>query len=195
MKNPQNMAAKVHNEDTVFDDFVTLKRLTLSYDTFAGQHSQLHTKLVLTRQPAVVVLLVDEQRKQFVFVEQFRIGAFTADKHPWLLELVAGIIEKGESPVECATREVLEEAGVEARNLELVMEYMPTPGIFNENMFLFLAHVDASKVPATGGLKHEHEDIAVRVVDFEQAYKMLDSNELISGPIITALLWFRNQQR
>ena len=71
---------------------------------------------------------------QVVLNEEFRIGAClqsgTAAElagSPWLLELVAGICEKGESPEASARRESLEEAGLKVDRLVPMHQYLPSP--------------------------------------------------------------------
>ena len=57
------------------------------------------------------VLPYDPRRDEVVLIRQFRAGAYVAGRHPWTWEIVAGIIEDGESPEDLVRREAVEEAG------------------------------------------------------------------------------------
>ncbi len=57
----------------------------------------------------------------------------------YLLELCAGTLEEGESPETCAARELEEELGLRAENLEKVSEFYVSPGFLTEKMHLYLA--------------------------------------------------------
>ena len=80
------------------------------------------------RHDAVCVLPYDPQRDRVVLIEQFRVGALGKVDNPWLIELVAGLIDKDESPDEVARREAVEEAGLELADLWPVTRYFPSPG-------------------------------------------------------------------
>jgi 8-oxo-dGTP pyrophosphatase MutT (NUDIX family) len=57
-----------------------------------------------------------------------------------LLELPAGKLDvEGESPLECARRELVEEIGRSARDWRELKRFYPTPGLAREAMTLFLA--------------------------------------------------------
>src|SRR5512143_2878914 len=76
-----------------------------------GGWSDVISREVLERGHAAAALLYDPARDAVVMIEQFRVGALAAGRAPWLCELVAGIIETGETPIDVARREALEEAG------------------------------------------------------------------------------------
>src|SRR5205085_1120299 len=67
-------------------------------------------------------------------VRQYRHAA-----EKYLLEVPAGSLEKGEDPKTCALRELEEEVGVTAANIELITEFYVSPGFLTEKMFVFLA--------------------------------------------------------
>ena len=71
---------------------------------------------VAHRNDAVAVLPYDPKLGKVVLIEQFRIAAIH-EENPWLLELVAGIIDKDNSKEEIAILEAKEEAGLEVKKL------------------------------------------------------------------------------
>jgi ADP-ribose pyrophosphatase len=124
-----------------------------------------------------------------VLIEQFRAGAILQPDRAWLLEIVAGAIEEGETAVEVAYRESMEEAGCEIQELMVINEFYTTPGGASERITLFCGKVDSTQVGGIHGLDHEDEDILVRAVNFKDAYAMLENNEIESAIPIIALQW------
>ena len=79
-----------------------------------------------------------------------------------LIEAPAGMLDAGESAQACASREAMEEAGVELGNLESVAVCWPSPGVLAERTHLFLAPYNlAARTGVGGGRAEEHESIRV----------------------------------
>ena len=75
------------------------------------------------------MLPYDPVRDEVILIEQFRVGALEAPGGPWLLEIVAGVIDEGESaPPTWRGAESLEEAGREILALEPICDYLSSPG-------------------------------------------------------------------
>ena len=89
---------------------------------------------VFERGRAAAVLLYDPGLDSVVLVEQFRIGALSAGENPWVVEIVAGIIEEGETAPEVARREALEEAGCTVTDLLPIHDYLVSPGCSSETV-------------------------------------------------------------
>ena len=112
---------EVMHRSTTYRGFFRVDRFRLRHRLFAGGMSQAVTREVFERGDAVAVLPYDPVRDAVVLVEQFRIGAFAREQSPWLMEIIAGTIEKGERPDAVARREAQEEAGLELGRLERVL--------------------------------------------------------------------------
>lgn len=95
-----------------FRGFYRLDRLRLRHRQFDGSMGREISRELFVRHDAVCVLPYDPQRDCVVLIEQFRVGAMQKLANPWLLELVAGLIDKDEQPEEVAHREAMEEAGL-----------------------------------------------------------------------------------
>lgn len=108
---------------------------------------------------SVAALVYDTEKDKYIFTQQFRPGLYR-DDNPYLIELVAGSLEKNEDPAECMTREIKEELGYETTELIEIGTYYLSPGGSDETITLFLVSVK-SKVAAGGGLATEHEDIDI----------------------------------
>ena len=139
----------------------------------------------------IALLITDNPDKEkLVFVEQMRIGVFIAGENPWMLECVAGMVDKGETPEQVVVREAKEEAGAEVLNVEPIVEYFASPGGITEKLFLFCGRVDADKVAEFAGLPSESEDIHVIALSVEETEKMLQEGKFNNALTIIAVQWF-----
>lgn len=178
-----------------YDGFYQIKNLTLSHRLFAGGWSGEVTRELFVRPEAVGVLLYDPKLDTVALIEQFRVGAFghinlkQSNDSPWLLELVAGLIDKEETVTEVAERESLEEAGVKVLKLEPIHRFYSSPGGSTEYCYLFCGCADLSTAGGLHGLNEESEDIKVHVFSFEQCRQLLNNGEIINGLTLISLQW------
>lgn len=185
---------EVDHRETLFDSFLRVDRLKLRHSLFAGGWSELMTRELLLRPRAVGVLLFDPAQQQVVLVRQIRVGMLDEGQNPWLLELVAGMVESGEEPIEVAARESLEEANTKPQDLLQICEYYNSPGISNERITLFCGRVDATQAGGIFGLDAEHEDIEVVVLSLADALAKVASGEINNAMSIIALQWLQLNQ-
>lgn len=178
-------------QTTVFDGFFRMESYRLRHRLFQGGWSLPLRRELFERGQAVVVLPFDPVTNQILLVEQFRIGAWAAGQAPWLFELIAGMIEPGESPTDVAVREGLEEAGCQFSELMPIYHYLVSPGGTSERVWLFCGRFDATKVQAYGGLATESEDIRVHLLPLDQAYQLLEQGQLDNAAPLMALLWLK----
>lgn len=136
------------------------------------------------------MLLYDPQRDALVIIEQFRPGALQLnDERVWLLEIVAGAIEPGETPESVAYREAVEESGCEILDLIKINEFFTSPGGTSELLHLFCGRIDSTHVGGLHGLDEEDEDISVSVLSFDEVYQLLVSGKILSAIPIIAIQW------
>jgi ADP-ribose pyrophosphatase len=83
-----------------------------------------------------------------------------------LLELPAGKIDDGESPLECAKRELVEEVGKQAESWRELKTLYLSPGYSSEKATLFLAE-DLKDVPAEGGDEDRLEIVPVALAELD----------------------------
>ncbi|MBT3523085.1 NUDIX domain-containing protein [Gammaproteobacteria bacterium] len=185
---------EVDQRETLFDSFLRVDRLKLRHSLFAGGWSELMTRELILRPRAVGVLLFDPAQQQVVLVRQIRVGMLDEGQNPWLLELVAGMVESGEEPIEVAARESLEEANTKPQDLLQICEYYNSPGISNERITLFCGRVDATQAGGIFGLDAEHEDIEVVVLSLADALAKVASGEINNAMSIIALQWLQLNQ-
>jgi ADP-ribose pyrophosphatase len=135
------------------------------------------------------VLPYDPVRDEVVLIEQFRPGAFTAGTEPWLVEIVAGIIEDDETAEDVARRETVEEAGCTVTDIVPMMDILTTPGASSERIAIFLGRVNARGVGGIHGLVDEGEDIRVFTESLDAALARLSDGGIINVTAIVALQW------
>ncbi|MBU2710809.1 NUDIX domain-containing protein [Zooshikella harenae] len=184
-------SVEVVKQERVFSGFFKVDRYQLRHQLFAGGWSQVIQRELFVRPEAVGVLLLDLQRETVVLVEQFRVGALAADKQPWLMEVVAGLVAPGESLEDVARRESKEEANCDIQQLIPICEYLSSPGGTSEKLTLFCGLVDSSNLGGIHGLEEEGEDIRVQVVKIEEAFTLLGKGVINNAAAIIALQWLQ----
>jgi len=180
----------IHKKEVAYAGFFRLEKYWLTHTLYNGGWSEEICRELFVRGRCVAVLLYDPHADKVVLIEQFRAGAILNPDKAWLIEIVAGAIEEGETAVDVAHREALEEAGCIIQELRVISEFYTTPGGAAERITLFCGKVDSTKiVEGVHGLAEEQEDILVRTVDFSEAYRMVESNEIDSAIPILAIQW------
>jgi ADP-ribose pyrophosphatase len=179
---------EVLEKSLVYDGFFKLERYRLRHVLFAGGWSRPLTRELLERGHAAALLLYDPALDSVLLIEQFRIGALETE-NAWLLEIVAGMVEEGESAELVARREAEEEAGIRAEELAFICEYHVSPGGTSERIALYCGRADLSKAGGIHGLAEENEDIRALVVPFAQAMTLLAEGHIRSATPIIALQW------
>ena len=176
-------------KERTYQGYFAIDTYRVKHRLFAGGWSQVFQRELFERGQAVAVLLYDPHRQQVVLQEQFRIGALNSDHSPWLIEIVAGIIEPEESAEQVAIRECEEEAGVRVTELEYIGKYFCTPGGSSETISLYYALVDSSNIGGIFGLDYEQEDIRVFTMPLADIRTALESGKIENATTIIALQW------
>jgi ADP-ribose pyrophosphatase len=168
------MSVKVHKvtnlyRGKIFD--VALERVTLPNGAIKEREVVRHPGA------AAMVPLLDDG--EVVLIRQYRhaVGRF-------LWEIPAGTLERGESPMECARRELVEETGYEAANLEKLTEILPAPGYTDERIHIFLA---TGLMPAEQKLDDD-EVLDLQPTAFDTALGMITEGEIQDAKTIIGLL-------
>jgi ADP-ribose pyrophosphatase len=190
------MKYRILAHDIAWQGFFRIDRFRLQHEQFAGGWGEPLTRELFERGHAAAILPYDPRLDAVVMIEQFRIGALQVPGGPWLMEIVAGIIEDGEQPEEVVRRETVEEAGLTIGRCEAVCDYLVSPGGTSERIALFCGEVDASAAGGIHGLVEEGEDIRVSRVAFADAVALLGSGRLNSASVIIAMQWLMlNRER
>jgi len=148
-----------------------------------------HTREVCVHPGAVVIMGFvgapgDDQKIALIRSYRYAIGQY-------LYELPAGTLEKGEDPLNCAGRELLEETGFLAGRLKPLMTFYTSPGILSEKMYVFTAY-DLQQSEAA---LEEGEDITVHCVTLDEAVGMVREGLITDAKTIAALLFYASFRR
>jgi ADP-ribose pyrophosphatase len=193
-----NYNVQLISAERVYDGFFHLDQLHYCHSLYEGGMSKPITRELFQRGEAVVVLLYDLATQELVLVEQCRAGALAhfQDQQAWLLEPVAGMIDEGETPLDAAVREVLEEAGVTLAPdcFEFVGQFFPSPGGSSEILHLFVAPVNTQDLPAFAGNSHEVEDIKLIRLNFTKAKQAVAEGRFNVASTWIAIQWFMSQK-
>lgn len=195
--------------DFARDDVEVLGRRELYRGFFRAEEVQLRHRLFRTREwstamkreilyrgEAVGVVLYDPARDEVALVEQFRLGALDEAGGPWRLEVVAGMVEPGETPQEVARRELVEEAGIEQVELSYIGNYLASPGGCDEKLHLYCGVCDLAGVGGIYGLPEEHEDIKVHVLPAQEVFAKLYTGRCNNPAAMIGLQWLQlNRER
>ena len=129
--------------------------------------------------PGSVVVVPHLPDGRLILVRQYRHAVRES-----LWELVAGGIERGETPRQSARRELQEETGYHARTLKPLLEFYPSPGILSEKMHL----VEAWGLTPSQGQPDDDERIQTGVFTVEKVMKMIRRHEIRDGKTLVGIL-------
>ena len=198
MQKPENVPVTFAKNDveiiareTLYSGFFSMELYRFRHRLFNGEMSGEIKREIFERGHAAVLLPYDPVRDEVVLVEQIRIAAYDTSESPWLLEMVAGMIEEGETVEDVARREALEEAGLEVGRTKPILSYLASPGGTSERLSILVGEVDASTAKGIHGLAEENEDIRVHVVSREQAYQWVEEGKIDNAASVIALQWLQ----
>lgn len=148
-------------------------------------------RLSFDRGNSTAALLHDTDSDSVVLVEQFRFPTY--DNGPgWILEIPAGVLERGEDARSCMCREIKEETGYSTEALESIATVYPSPGGCTERISIYYAPVTASdRTDAGGGLDEEGEYIHLVSVPVAEAYRMIEDGRIVDAKTVIALQWLK----
>lgn len=186
-------AVEVLEDSIAFQGYFRMRRLVLRHRLFGGGWSEPLTREVFERGDAVGVLPYEPETDSVILIEQLRPGALRDPATPWMLELIAGVVEEGESDVEVAHREAAEEAACELAELLPIASFYPSPGACSEHVRLFCGRVRSAGVGGVHGAPGEGEDILVHRVPRSEALALLAQDRIPNGHTLIALQWLQLQ--
>ncbi|WP_299268931.1 ADP-ribose diphosphatase [uncultured Psychrosphaera sp.] len=185
--NKENVEIK--SVEPVYKGFFKINQFKFTHALFNGGQSTIVSREIFERGHAVAVLPYDPVENKVVLIEQIRIGALATKQSPWLLEVVAGMIDKPEDTSQVAIREAQEEAGLTINKLIPILDYLSSPGGTTERVYLYLGIVDCKDAAGIFGLDEEQEDIKAHVFDYNEAIDLLNTGELDNAATVICMQW------
>lgn len=129
---------------------------------------------------AAAMLGFDEDGK-ILLVKQHRFP------HGYVLEIPAGTLEKGEKPILCAHRELIEETGYKAKKMTHLISYYPSIGYNTEIIHCYVA----SGLKKIGDLTPDNDEFITLVrMDLIKLIKMITTGKIIDSKTICAVLTY-----
>ena len=174
---------KVTQSETLLDCRVFKVRKDVTVNPRTGQA---HDMYVLEN-PTWVNIVPLTPRNEVILVEQWRHGTGTVH-----LETPGGLVDDGESPEQCARRELIEETGYAADTLAPLGQVHPNPAIQSNVLHYLLA--TGCRPVAKPALDHA-EDIAVHVVPLTDIPSMIQSGRITHSLVIGAFYWLELRQK
>lgn len=132
-----------------------------------------------------VCIIAQPQPETIVLVRQYRPATART-----LLEVPAGKLELGEDPEVCARRELLEETGFRCERIRRLWSFFSAPGFCSELLHLFVAEGLTPGAPQP----EANESIDVEIMRVEDAWAMVERDELPDAKTQIALAWARRVQ-
>lgn len=179
----------VQSVATVYDGYFRVDKYVVRHRTFAGGWTNPLSREIFERGHAVAVLPYDPVLDRVVLIEQYRTGALAAGRDPWLIEVVAGMIEPGESAEDVARRETREESGGEILDMVPINDVLVTPGGSSESIKIFCAKVDSGVLGGLHGLEEENEDIRVFTLPVDEALEWVKTGRICNSVALICLYW------
>lgn len=173
----------------LYNGFFKMEEQQLRHRLFEGGWSQAIEREVFLRGNAVAAVMYDPNNKLIGLVEQFRVGALENQTGPWLIEVVAGMIDKDETPRQVIKRELIEEAGLDTDDIRFICDYFSSPGGTTEKLSLYCALGDLRKIGGIHGLKEEGEDIRVRIFPEQDVFNHIYGGYFNNAATLICLQW------
>jgi ADP-ribose pyrophosphatase len=123
----------------------------------------------VVRHAGSAVMMAVDDKKRVLLVRQYRLPA---DKYLW--ELPAGKVDEGETPLQAARRELIEETGYRARKWEKLSTFYPSPGFVAERMTIYLA----TKLTAGTATPMDDERIETRWYKRKELAEMIRTGKI-----------------
>ena len=168
--------------------WATLEQVSFDF-TFNNGNTARLTHEVYGKGDGVAVLLYNRETKKVVLSKQFRMPMYVAGvKNGFSIEVCGGTVDENESPETSVIRETKEEVGYRISCAQKVHTVFLSPGLMREQVHLYIAEYKGEdKIYRGGGLAVENEEIIVLETSFENALKMIATQEIVDARTIMLL--------
>lgn len=185
----------IEQKRTIFDDFFKVEEAYLRFEQFNGEMSPRIRRLNMERGNSVAIVILNKDTGKLIMVSQFRYPTYQND-HGWTIEIIAGMVDPGETPEQTLKRELEEEIGLKIDTFGRINTFYPSPGGSSELIHLFYAAVsgERAKYKETGGLLSHGEDIKAIELSLEDALAKIRTGEIVDAKTIIGIYWLENSR-
>ena len=185
------MRTDIRDTKIIFDEFLKVEKSRLRWEQFDGSMGGERVRYAVRRGDSVGIVANCERCGKVVLVKQFRYPAVRREDDGYLWEVPAGMIDDGEAPEQTAARELMEETGEHARNLQPLFSMYLSPGLLDEKIHLFRCSItDCSGLAETGGNHLEHENLLIGSFSRKDVLRMAGNGTIRDAKTIAALMAF-----
>ena len=181
---------KILKKKNLYNGFFKMNEVTLKYKKYDGSWTNKIKRELFGGAKVSAVLPYDPIKNEIVLIQQFRPGTISKNDNNYLDEIVAGIIDPGETPEETAIRECYEETGCKIKKLTPIQGYFPAPGSSESYYYLYLGEIKAISETRIMGLESENEDIFVKSYKIDEVRSKMNDGKILNGLTLIALQWF-----
>ncbi len=170
-----DLKEKILNEKLIYEgNFIDILNVDVILPNGKG------TSRDVVKHPGATAIIAFLDEDNIILVEQFRLPL-----NRNLLEIPAGKLNKNEEPIACAKRELQEETGYIANNLEYLGCIATAPGFCDEIIYLYKA------TNLTLGNKDEDDDefTNVKIININKVKEMIKKGEIIDGKTISVFTY------
>ncbi len=162
-------------------DIYTGKIISVKVSTVEIKDQKYSQREIVIHSGGACIVAVNKDNK-IILVRQFRkaIENFT-------LELPAGKLESNENPKECVKRELLEETGYVAEDVEFINSFYTSPGFSNEIIYMYYSKVDLKK----SAQNEDDEVIELVELSLNEALDLIKENKICDAKTIIGLNWLK----
>jgi ADP-ribose pyrophosphatase len=190
----RRLSAEIHKKTTLHEGFLRIYSYEFDVEKHAGGIERI-TREVMERGDAVAVLGYDPERDEILLGNEFRPGVIVAGEYPYRDNLVAGGIDRDETPLQAAVREMREEAGLVLRDPVIIHRgAFVSSGGTSERIVLVYGLVDTSKAGGVHGLANETEDILSVVLPAQVFIDRVRNGEINDLKTLVAGYWFAERR-
>ena len=181
--------AKITGVKKIFDGFLSVTRYKIEADRHAGG-TLIVEREVMERGRAVGVLGYDPTRDEVLLVNEMRPGPLVAGDGGFSDALPAGMIDKGERPMQAALREMKEETGMELKDPQIIHPgaYV-SPGGTTERITLVFGTLDMGKAGGVHGKLSESEDIKTVILKADEFIARAENGQITDMKTLVAAFW------
>ena len=152
------------------------------YEEHAVEPRGFEIRRAIVHHNGSAVMMAVDDRKRILLVQQYRLPA-----RNYLWELPAGRVDPGESPLQAAKRELVEETGYRAKKWQKLVTFFPSPGYVGEKMTIFLA----TGLAAGEATPMEDERIETRWFTAKEIEQGIRSGKIVDGKTMIGFLNWR----